>query len=405
MALDPRIAPNGITDLASAVAALHAAGIGVILDLVFNHNGESDALGPTLSLRGFDGASYFRMHDGQLVNDTGCGNTLAADRPPVRRLIIDTLRHFVRNAGIDGFRFDLAPVLGRSDTGFDRNAALFAEIAADPLLADRVMIAEPWDVGPGGYQLGNFPLNFLEWNDRYRDDVRRFWRGDPHAIGELATRLAGSSDIFPGSRSRSVSFVAAHDGFSLADCTAYATKHNLANGEGNRDGGDANFSWNNGVEGPSDDAGVRAARRRDVKALLATLFASRGTIQLTAGDEFGRTQRGNNNAYCQDNEVTWLDWTNRDTELEGFVAGLAALRARQPQLAHPHLLGDADVAWLTPEGRRFALADWQDPHAAAIAMRLAGVTVLINRSTEPVRFADPAFELAPRSVAFVEEEA
>jgi len=405
MALDPRIAPNGITDLACAVGALHAAGIGVILDLVFNHNGESDALGATLSLRGFDGASYFRMHDGQLVNDTGCGNTLAADRPPVRRLILDALRHFVRNAGVDGFRFDLAPVLGRSDAGFDRNAPLFAEIAADPLLADRVMIAEPWDVGPGGYQLGSFPASFLEWNDRYRDDVRRFWRGDPHAIGELATRLAGSSDIFPGSRSRSVSFVAAHDGFTLADCTAYATKHNLANGEANRDGGDANFSWNNGVEGPSDDAGVRAARRRDAKALLATLFASRGTIQLTAGDEFGRTQRGNNNAYCQDNDVTWLDWTNRDTELEDFVAGLAALRARQPQLADPRLLGDADVAWITPEGRRYALADWQDPHAAAIAMRLAGLTVLINRSMEPVRFADPGFELAPRSVAFVEGEA
>jgi len=401
LALDPRLAPGGIGELRDAVAALHAAGIGVILDMVFNHTGESDALGPTLSLRGIDAASHFRMHDGRLVNDTGCGNTLACDRPPVRRLILDTLRHFVRHAGIDGFRFDLAPILGRGETGFDRNAPLFAEIAADPLLADRVMIAEPWDIGPGGYQLGQFPADWREWNDRYRDDVRRFWRGDVHMIGDLATRLAGSSDVFAAPHTRGVSFLAAHDGFSLADCVAYERKHNEANGELNRDGHNENLSWNNGIEGETGDPAVIADRRHDLKALLATLFATRGMIMLTAGDEFGRTQRGNNNAYCQDNAITWLDWTGRDTELEDFVAELAALRAAHPALSDPLLLGDGDVAWLAPDGRRFEESDWHDPATSAIAMRLRGVTVLINRGRAAVRFVDPPCEVAGRSVIFL----
>ncbi|WP_404713312.1 glycogen debranching protein GlgX [Sphingomonas sp. MMS24-J13] len=401
MALDPRLAPGGITELRDAVAKLHAAGIGVILDVVFNHTGESDALGPTLSLRGIDGVSYFRMHGAQLANDSGTGNTLACDRAPVQRLILDTLRHFVRNAGIDGFRFDLAPVLGRNDHGFDSQAALFADMAADPLLADRVMIAEPWDVGLGGYQLGNFPARFLEWNNRYRDDVRHFWRGDPTRMGDLVTRIAGSSDIFSGQKSRSVNFIAAHDGFSLADCVAYKAKHNEANGEHNRDGHDENISWNNGIEGPTADPDIRAARRRDLKALLATLYASRGTIMLTAGDEFGRTQHGNNNAYCQDNAITWLDWAGRDAELEDYVAGLARIRAGAPHLADPQLLSDADVMWLAPDGRRFEDKDWHDPNTFAIGMRLPGITVLINRSPETVHFADPPTEVGPRSVVFV----
>ena len=402
LALDLRLAPGGIGELRDAVAALHAAGIGVILDMVFNHSGESDTLGPTLSLRGLDAASYFRMHDGHLVNDTGCGNTLACDRPPVRRLILDTLRHFVRHAGIDGFRFDLAPILGRSETGFDPNAKLFGEIAADPLLADRVMIAEPWDVGPSGYQLGQFPAGWLEWNDRYRDDVRRFWRGDAHMIGDLATRLAGSSDIFAAPRTRGVSFLAAHDGFSLADCVAFERKHNEANGELNRDGHNENLSWNNGIEGETSDETVLAERRRDLRALLATLFATRGTIMLTAGDEFGRTQRGNNNAYCQDNMITWLDWRTRDTELEDHVAELAVLRAAHPALSEPSFLIDGDVEWLAPDGRHFEESDWHDPATAAIAMRLRGVTVLINRGRQAVTFADPPHEVAARSVKFVE---
>ena len=379
MAPDPRLCPGGLPELAATVAALRAAGIGTILDVVFNHTGESDAFGPTLSLRGLDNAAYFRHEpDGRLVNDAGTGNTLACDHPATRRLILDALRHFVGRAGVDGFRFDLAPVLARAGAGgFDPNASLLEEIAADPLLADRIMIAEPWDVGPGGYQLGRFPPTWLEWNDRYRDRVRRFWRGDPHLLGEFATALAGSSDSFPPPTTRTVNFIAAHDGFTLADLVAYRHKHNAANGEANRDGHGENLSWNNGVEGPTDDPAVVAERRRDLKALLATLFASRGTIMLTAGDEFGRTQGGNNNAYAQDNPLTWLDWEGRDRELEAHAAALAALRRAHPALADPRLLtgaagadGIPDVAWLTPGGTAKTVADWENAHAPGLAMLL-----------------------------------
>ncbi|MDE0877726.1 MAG: glycogen debranching protein GlgX [Sphingomonas bacterium] len=325
MAIDPRLAPGGVAELTQTIATLRAAGIGTILDLVFNHSGESDVDGPTLSMRGLDDRLYYarRPDDDALINDTGTGNTLDFSKPEVRALVVDSLRHFAR-AGVDGFRFDLAPVLARGP-GFDPRAPIFREIAADPLLSTRVMIAEPWDIGPGGYQLGSFPDRWLEWNDRYRDDVRRFWRGDASA-GTLATRVAGSSDIFHGMGTRSVNFVAAHDGFTLADTVAYAERHNQANGEDNRDGQGENFSWNNGAEGPSDDAAIRRRRDLDVRALLATLFASKGTILLTAGDEFGRTQHGNNNAYAQDNETSWLDWERRDTSLEEFVAALAMFR-------------------------------------------------------------------------------
>ena len=288
-----------------------SAGIGVILDLVFNHTGESDQLGATLSLRGLDNLAYYRhAPDGSLVNDTGTGNTVATQHPVVRELILDTLRHFVLHAGVDGFRFDLATILGRDDRGFNPDAPLLREIRNDPVLSDRVLIAEPWDIGPNGYQLGNFGAPFLEWNDRYRDDIRRFWRGDRDMVGALATRLAGSSDVFGKSaaNTRSVNFIAAHDGMTLADVVAYERKHNEANGEANRDGHNENLSWNNGAEGETGDAKIIEARRRDVKALLSTLFASRGTVMLTAGDEFGRSQKGNNNAYAQDNEITWLDW-------------------------------------------------------------------------------------------------
>jgi glycogen debranching enzyme len=328
MALDPGLAPGGIAELRDTIAALRAAGIGVILDLVFNHTGESDLVGPTLSLRGLDNRCYARAPDGDPINDTGTGNTLDGGDPVVRRMILDSLRHFVGSCGIDGFRFDLAPVIAR-DPGFDPKAPIFAEIADDPLLSDRIMIAEPWDVGIGGYQLGNFPSGWLEWNDRYRDDVRRFWRGDGMA-GALATRLAGSSDVFSGSSTRTVNFIASHDGFTVVDLVSYDSKHNDANGENNRDGQGQNFSWNNGVEGPSADPAVARLRGTDVRAMLATLFSSRGTIQLTAGDEFGRSQGGNNNAYAQDNPVTWLDWAGRDVELEEFVSKLGALRAANP---------------------------------------------------------------------------
>lgn len=408
MALDPRLAPGGVAELRRTVAALRAAGIGTILDLVFNHSGESDVLGPTLSLRGLDALAYYRHRPGlpaRLVNDTGTGNTLACDRPVVRRLILDSLRHFVLQAGVDGFRFDLAPILGRTDGGFDRRAALFTEMRDDPVLADRVLIAEPWDVGRDGYQLGNFERPFLEWNDRYRDDVRRFWRGDAGALGALATRLAGSSDVFSrdgAGATRTVNFVAAHDGMTLADLTAYAQKRNEANGEDNRDGHDENFSWNEGIEGQSDDPAVAARRAADVRALLATLFASRGTVMLTAGDEFGRTQRGNNNAYAQDNALTWLDWQGRDVELEGYVAALARLRESLPALGRTAFLsgtalgpGDVpDAEWLTETGAAMDEAAWRDPGRRRLALllgdgRAGRLAVLVNGDRRATTFSLP----------------
>ncbi|MFP5455786.1 MAG: glycogen debranching protein, partial [Alphaproteobacteria bacterium] len=391
-------------ELRDTVRALHEAGIGVILDVVFNHSGESDSQGPTLSLRGIDNRAYFRTlrdEPGSLANDSGCGNTMACDHPATRRLIIDSLRHFVVAAGVDGFRFDLAPILGRVPDGFEPDAALFRAMRADPLLADRILIAEPWDIGPGGYQLGNFSAEFLEWNDRYRDDVRRFWRGDPYTIGDLATRLAGSSDIFarPGrTHTRSVNFIAAHDGFTLADLVAYRHKHNDANGEQNRDGHGDNLSWNNGVEGPSDDARVIAARQRDLRALLATLFASRGTIMLTAGDEFGRTQRGNNNAYAQDNALSWLDWSGRDAALEDHVARLARIRRDHPALSDPLFVSPDDVDWLAFDDRAFDQGDWHDPATDRIVMLVqlpeqpVRIAVAINRSGQPGAVSLPSAE-------------
>jgi glycogen operon protein len=365
MALDPGLCPGGVAELRETVAALHAEGIGVLLDLVFNHTGESDLQGGVLSLRGLDDAVYAHAPDGALVNDSGCGNTLDFANPAVRRLALDAMRHFVGQCGIDGFRFDLAPILARGP-GFDPAAPIFAEIEDDPLLADRVFIAEPWDIGPGGYQLGNFPAHWLEWNDRFRDDVRRFWR-EEEGVGKLATRLAGSSDIFgphwPDADCRSVNFLAAHDGFTLADTVSYAQRHNEANGENNRDGHGENFSWNNGIEGPSDDPHVRARRASDLRALLGTLFASTGTIMLTAGDEFGRTQGGNNNAYCQDNPIGWLDWKNRDRALEEHVARLSLVRAKRRNwfARFPDT-----VEWRRLDGSPKTVADWENPHSEGL---------------------------------------
>ncbi|MBB3347522.1 glycogen debranching enzyme [Sphingomonas sp. BK069] len=378
MALDPRLVPGGIRELRDTVAALRAAGIGTILDLVFNHTGESDLLGPTLSLRGLDDTAYARASDGTLINDTGTGNTLDFARGWVRALVCDSLRHFVAQAGVDGFRFDLATVMARGP-GFAADAPIFAEIAADPLLHDRVMIAEPWDTGPGGYQLGAFPEGWWEWNDRYRDDVRRFWRGDGGA-GALATRLSGSSDVFGAERTRGVSFVAAHDGFTLADLVAHAERHNHANGEDNRDGHGGEIAWNNGVEGASDDPAVRARRAADARALLATLFATRGTIMLTAGDEFGRTQRGNNNAYAQDNATIWLDWAGRDVALEDVVAALAARRRALPALRDPTLRHDA--RWYRLDGAPMRDADWEG--ADGVELRLPEFTVRVDRTARQV---------------------
>jgi glycogen operon protein len=382
MALDPRLAPGGIVELRDTVQALHRAGIGVILDLVFNHSGESDALGPTLSMRGLDSRYYARSADGGLLNYTGTGNMLDTSQPLVRNLILDTLRHFVRHCGVDGFRFDLATVLARGPV-FDPKAPIFTEIAGDPLLSDRVLIAEPWDIGPGGYQLGHFPANWLEWNDRYRDDVRRFWRGDPGTVGSLATRLMGSSDLFSGKVSRSVNFLASHDGFPLADLVSYRERHNQPNGENNRDGHGENFSWNSGVEGASEDRAVLERRAQAVRAMLGTLFASRGTIMLTAGDEFGRTQRGNNNAYAQDNETTWLDWEKRDQSLEAFVAGLSAFRHSHSGALGPDFLQQAD--WRDLNDAPMTPANWENSNTDGFSVTTAdGITIRIDRRKQRI---------------------
>lgn len=407
MALDPRLVPGGIKELRKTVEALHEAGIGVILDLVFNHSGESDSHGATLSMRGLDNLAYYRHatdRPGELINDTGCGNTIACDHPVVQALILDSLRHFVLAAGIDGFRFDLASILGRDMRGFHREAALFSAIAGDPVLSDRILIAEPWDIGPGGYQLGNFPEAFLEWNDRARDDIRRYWRGDRHAIGALATALAGSSDTFSrwgGTGTRSVNFIAAHDGFTLMDLVSYARKHNEANGEGNRDGHEENYSWNNGAEGATEDREVLAARQRDALALLGNLFATRGTIMLTAGDEGGRSQHGNNNAYAQDNAITWLDWSRLDRQMIEHTALLSAMRQRFRVFAETIFFrGKDDVAWLRLDGCPMTVGDWEHPATDNLIMvlatddgqqkRLTRLAVVINRSHAPHPFRLPA---------------
>ncbi len=375
MALDPGLCPGGVAELRETVAALHAAGIAVILDIVLNHTGESDNAGPVVCLRGLDNAAYAHDAAGALINDTGCGNTLDFASPSVRALALDTLRHFAGHCGVAGFRFDLAPIMARGP-GFDAHAPFFAEIAGDPLLASLAMIAEPWDIGPGGYQLGHFPAGWLEWNDRYRDDVRRYWRRnasegfapDDATAGTLATRLAGSADVFGEQACRSVNFLAAHDGFTLADLVAYEGRHNQANGEDNRDGHGENFSWNCGAEGASTDPAVLARRAEDARALLGTLFASTGACLLAAGDEFGRSQQGNNNAYCQDSAIGWIDWAGRDRALEDYVAGLAAWRAgRRARFAQFPRAG----VWQRLDGGAMAPDDWNAADGPGFAYRSA----------------------------------
>ena len=406
MALDPRLCPGGVDELRDTVEKLHEAGIGVILDLVFNHTGESDRFGATLSLRGLDNLScYSHAQDnpGQFINDTGCGNTVNGDNPFIQRLILDSLRHFVENAGIDGFRFDLAPIMFRTPNGFEANGTMAKAMLEDAVLADRVLIAEPWDIGPGGYQLGNFPDRFLEWNDRARDDLRRFWRGDQGMTGPLATALSGSSDIFSRHgqvRTRTINFLAAHDGFTLMDVVSNSHKHNEANGEDNRDGHNDNQSWNNGTEGATNDPQILENRQRDVMAMLSTLFASRGTIMLTAGDEGGRSQRGNNNAYCQDNEITWMDWARLDADLVSHTAALSALRKRFSVFSEDlFFTGDGDIEWLSPAGGPMTVGEWEGATGTTLALILpssdrhtgkpARLAVLINRAHQAQEFVLP----------------
>ena len=367
---DPRLAPGGWREVRRATDALHASGLEVVLDVVLNHNGESDEHGPTLSFRGLDNSAYFRLlpdDPSRYVNDMGTGNCVALDRPHVVGLAVAALRRWMEWGGIDGFRFDLAPALGRRATGFDAHAPMFAAFARDPVLSQAKMIAEPWDIGPGGYRLGAFPESWGEWNDHFRDSARRFWRGDASFRGELATRLAGSHDIFgaaPGS-TKSVNFIVCHDGFTLADVVSYAHKHNEANGEDNRDGTNENYSWNRGVEGPTDDPAILALRARDQRNLLATLFVARGVPMLPAGAELGHSQNGNNNAYAQDNAISWLDWSRADAALSAFVGRLAELRAAHPALKAVAWLTGAgappDVEWRDAEQPLHDGAHWESP--------------------------------------------
>jgi glycogen operon protein len=371
------------------VRTLHQAGLEVILDVVYNHTAEGDHLGPSLSMRGIDNASYYRLTPGRLSryqDFTGCGNTLNMQCPHVLQLMMDSLRYWVEDMHVDGFRFDLASALARELYSVDRLSSFFDVIQQDPIVSRVKLIAEPWDVGEGGYQVGNFPPGWTEWNGRYRDAVRRFWRGDAGLLPEFATRLGGSSDLYNSSGRRphaSVNFVTSHDGFPLADLVSYVEKHNEANADGNRDGESNSFSWNWGVEGPTDDPLVLAARRRDVRNLLLTLFVSQGVPMLSGGDEIRRSQHGNNNAYCQDTPLSWTHWHLGEDErgVQRFVETLAALRSAHPVLRRRTFLrgahnGHQDVFWLRPEGGEMSEADWHDPRRHTIGMLLEGKAML-----------------------------
>ena len=407
----PYVGAGGTDAFRSMVNSFHDAGLEVILDVVYNHSCEGNSYGPTLSLRGIDNTSYYRLlpeDPARYINDTGCGNTLSTHHPAVRRLVLDSLRYWAGTMGVDGFRFDLGTVLARCEHGFDPNAALLTQISGDPLLSRCKLIAEPWDLGLGGYRLGGFPGPWAEWNDRSRDCLRRFWRGDQGELPELARRLHGSGDIFEASgRSpwASINFVTSHDGFSLLDLVSYARRHNEANGEGNRDGHSENFSANYGAEGPTDDPDIRAMRSRQQRNLLATLMFCQGAPMIQAGDELGRTQLGNNNAYCQDNASSWIDWDNADKELQRFVRGLIALRAREPLLradlfrhGSPGWSGQV-LQWLAPEGGNMDAASWQDRRRTCVGCLVSQTTrnkqeahtllMLLNAGDAPVDFVLP----------------
>ena len=376
----PRYA-NGEADveLRDLVRSLHDAGLEVILDVAYNHTGEADGNGPTIGFRGIDNLTYYRTlpdDPATYVNDTGCGNTLNVEHPRVRQIVLDSLVYFSETMGIDGFRFDLATILGRRHHGFSKGHPLLLDISNDDRLADTKLIAEPWDPGPGGYQLGNFPPRWSEWNDIYRDGVRQFWRGDHGKSGVLARRLHGSSDIFEASGRgplASVNFVTAHDGFTLRDSVSYVNRHNEANGEDNRDGHAHNYSCNYGVEGDSDDADIMRQRRRHSLNLLGTLLMSQGTPMLLAGDEFGNSQQGNNNAYAQDNEIGWLDWSGLDDEsrLHALVRQLVRLRRDTPLLRLPQYVhgtlersdGSVRIDWINQFGDTKQEAEWAHSRA------------------------------------------
>jgi isoamylase len=384
--------PHGqVAEFKSMVKALHAAGIEVILDVVYNHTAESGALGPTLSFRGIDNAAYYRLDDADpsvYLDYTGCGNSLNVRHPHALQLIMDSLRYWILDMHVDGFRFDLASALARELHEVDRLSAFFELVQQDPVVSQVKLIAEPWDVGAGGYQVGKFPPLWTEWNGKYRDTVRDFWRGQPASVPEFASRLSGSSDLYETSARRpvaSINFVTCHDGFTLADLVSYNTKHNEANGDGNADGTDDNRSWNCGTEGPTDDPAITELRHRQVRNFLATLLLSQGVPMLLAGDELGRSQRGNNNAYCQDNELSWVDWAaaGEHAGLLEFTSSLIALRREHPVFRRRRFfsgqLGEQrDISWLTPAGTEMSQADWQASDTRSLAVLLNGEAI-----TEP----------------------
>ncbi|MFB6836260.1 glycogen debranching protein GlgX [Streptomyces sp. NPDC056361] len=400
-----------VLEFKSAVRALHQAGIEVILDVVYNHTAEGNHLGPTLSFRGLDNPSYYRLsNDPRYYTDTtGTGNSLLMRSPHVLQMIMDSLRYWVTEMHVDGFRFDLAATLARQFHEVDRLSSFFDLVQQDPVVSQVKLIAEPWDVGEGGYQVGNFPPLWTEWNGKYRDCVRDLWRGEPRTLAEFASRLTGSSDLYQDDGRRplaSVNFVTCHDGFTLRDLVSYNDKHNEANGEGNRDGESHNRSWNCGVEGDTEEVGITELRARQTRNFLATLMLSQGVPMLSHGDEFGRTQGGNNNAYCQDNEVSWVRWPKENSETEGtllrFTRAMVRLRHDHPVFrrrrffhgrpvegTHDEL---TDIAWFTPEGEEMTSRDWQAAHAQALTVFLNG-----NAISEPgpqgERIADDSFLL------------
>ncbi|SDD88639.1 glycogen operon protein [Mycolicibacterium neoaurum] len=384
-----RHAGGAVAEFKAMVRSFHAAGIEVILDVVYNHTAEGNHLGPTLNFRGIDNAAYYRLLDGeeQFYKDfTGTGNSLNARHPHTLQLIMDSLRYWVLEMHVDGFRFDLASTLAREFYDVDRLSAFFDLVQQDPVISQVKLIAEPWDVGEGGYQVGNFPGLWTEWNGKYRDTVRDYWRGEPATLGEFASRLTGSSDLYEHTGRRpgaSINFVTCHDGFTLADLVSYNEKHNEANGEDNRDGESHNRSWNCGVEGPTDDPAIVSLRSRQMRNMIATLMVSQGTPMISHGDEIGRTQGGNNNAYCQDSPVAWVDWSKLDenAELLEFTRKAVALRKKHPVFRRRRFLAGnpirsgeqvRDIAWLTPAGAEMTPEDWGSGFGKSIAVFLNG---------------------------------
>ena len=389
---EPRYCATGnINEFKTMVKSLHSAGVEVILDVVYNHTAEGNHLGPTLSFKGIDNPAYYRLtrdNPRYYMDYTGTGNTLNMRHPRVLQMIMDSLRYWVLEMHVDGFRFDLAATLARELHEVDRLGAFLDIIHQDPVLSQVKLIAEPWDLGEGGYQVGKFPVGWAEWNDKYRDTVRSYWKGDGGLIGELAYRITGSSDLYAQSGRRpyaSVNFVTAHDGFTLEDLVSYNSKHNEANGEGNRDGTDNNRSWNCGVEGPTDDSEISRLRAQQKRNLMATLLLSQGVPMLLAGDELGRTQLGNNNAYCQDNEISWLDWTPEEIDHQtlAFVRQLLALRRQHPVFRRRKFFQGRkikgaeikDIIWYRPDGREMTDEEWTQNFARCLGMGLSGVAI------------------------------